>query len=56
MQRSSDQAAVHQMQENSSDQRVTLEMVMGLPLPSGTTENREVLFQSISSCLSGRSN
>lgn len=56
MQRSSDQAAVCRMQENSSDQCVTLEVVMGLPLPNGTTENREVLFHSISSCLSGRSN
>lgn len=49
MQRSSDQAAVCRMQENSSDQWVTLKVVMGLPLPNGTTENREVLFHSISS-------
>lgn len=49
MQRSSDQAAVCRMQENSSDQWVTLKVVMGLPLPNRTTENREVLFHSISS-------
>lgn len=56
MQRSSDQAAVHRMQKNSSDQCVTLKVVMGLPLPNGTTENREVLFQRSKNLSCERSN
>lgn len=56
MQRSSDQAAVHRMQKNSSNQCMTLQVVMGLSLPDWPKENREVLFPSVSCCLYGKSN